>query len=110
MRRASRDCWRVPHRAGENPWNGRANSRRNQRAKSRGISGRKPAESALAAVEAAIRVALHSRSEVSDEQHRHHTGEGVAWVCAGCSSCGSITLTGDEGHTHKGAAEPLHPL
>jgi hypothetical protein len=32
--------------AGENPWNERANSRRNQRAKTRGISGPKPVESA----------------------------------------------------------------
>ena len=33
--------------AGENPWNRRANSRRNQRAKTRGISGPKPGESAV---------------------------------------------------------------
>jgi len=46
MRRASRDRWRLPPMVGENPWNRRANSRRNQRAKTRGINGPKPVESA----------------------------------------------------------------
>jgi hypothetical protein len=48
MRRASRDRWRLPPMVGENPWNRRANSRRNQRAKTRGINGPKPVESAPA--------------------------------------------------------------
>ena len=46
MQRASRDRWRLPPMVGENPWNRRANSRRNQRAKTRGINGPKPVESA----------------------------------------------------------------